>query len=696
MVGIVSKNNLANLLESSVLEKLLQVQDALHTNPDDESLFASLSGGLTEVPGIKAIGSCLSGNFFPGTFCRQHEPQGRLSKNCSLCSMADQRKIDGLPATCLGLEQKGAILIQLDTKAGCYGFLLIEVDDKAAFALYEPYVQSTANFLAIVLENRQLHEELDGVYEALEVAVSQRTQALAESEEKYAAVVKQASEGIYLLDPETKKILELNDSFKNMIGRPDISAQDLVVYDFVAHPEDEIDRIIQNVVSCGNYIVGERKYRHKNGDMIDVEASGKLIWFGGKKVLCVIVRNISERKRAERVRERLEERLRQAQKMEAIGTLAGGIAHDFNNILSAIIGYSELVKLSLPSASRAVKDIDEIVKSGMRAAGLVRQILDFSRKTDRSLQIVAPGPIVEDALRMLKATLPSTVTLEEYIDHDCGFVQVDPTGVHQIVLNLCTNAFHSLHDQKGAIRVCLFRKEGDHSRMGSLEGPAAVLTVSDTGCGMDKETMDRVFEPYFTTKAMGKGTGLGLAVVHGIVQDYKGRIMADSIEGNGSIFTVTVPLSARPAEEDKLVKQEQSSLQEPPMTARRVLFIDDEPALCSLCERFLRTEGYQVTVTTSSREALERIRREPGGFDLLITDQTMPDVTGMELVKEVLSLNPELPVIMCTGHSDIVSEEDAFANGVKRYLFKPFAIEELLRAVGEVFDGRITQARKQI
>lgn len=696
MVGNVTIDKLEHPFNPSVLGKLLQLQGFLPVNPDDESLFDSISRGLSEVPGIKAIGSCLRGTFFPGTFCWQPEPQGELSKFCSICSMEDQSKADGLPATCLGLDQNGAVLIQLDTESGLYGFLLIEVDDKAAYTLYEPYVQSTANLLAILLENRQLKDELDGVYEALDVAIGQRSQALTESEEKYAAVVKQASEGIYLLDPQTKKILELNDSFKNMIGRPDIQAKDLVVYDFVAHPEDEIDRIIQNVVSCGNYVIGERKYRHKNGDLIDVEASGKLLWFDGKEVLCVIARDISERKRAERERERLEERLRQAQKMEAIGTLAGGIAHDFNNILSAIIGYSELVKLSLPSTSRAVKDIDEIVKSGMRAAGLVRQILDFSRKTDRSLQVVSPGPIIEGALRMLKATLPSTVTLEEYIDHDCGFVQVDPTGLHQIVLNLCTNAFHSLHNQKGAIRVCLFRKDGDHSRMGFAEGPVAVLTVSDTGCGMDKETMGRVFEPYFTTKSVGKGTGLGLAVVHGIVQEYKGGIMVDSIEGNGSIFTVTIPLSAKPAEKDKTAKQEQTSIQAVPMTAKRVLFIDDEPALCSLCERFLRSEGYQVTVTTSSRDALERIYKGPDEFDLLITDQTMPDITGMELVKEVLSINPDLPVIMCTGHSDIVSEEHAFANGVKRYLFKPFSIEELLCTVNEVFGEPMTLARKQI
>jgi two-component system, cell cycle sensor histidine kinase and response regulator CckA len=819
------------------LGKLLLLQETLHVISEDEGLSDFICKGLSEVPGIKALGICQNETFYPGQLPLYGGDTDAFKKNCIICK-ANAEKNGYRSEFCAAWgRDPAAACIELRAASRLYGFLLILKSDGGSYALYEPFLQNTANLIALLLENRRQHEALVDVRENLELAVKERTlefahanaglrkevqrhkqtaaalrrseelqrttlrslgdaviasdaegkvvnmnpvaeqltgwtlaaalgrpltqvfvickadtgdicvdpfervmqigsivvltnptklvsrdgriyqitdsaapilndrgitigvvlvfhdiskeyamrQALLESEERYAAVIKQASEGIYLLNPETKQVLESNDSFKKMIGLAATDTAELVAYDFVAHPREEIDRIIKNVIFQKSFFVGERKYRRRDGSMFDVEASAKLIKVGGKEVLCVIARDITERKQAEEERERLEARLQQSQKMEAIGTLAGGIAHDFNNILSAIIGYSELLKIELPPDSPAICDINEIIRSGRRAADLVKQILTFSRKTDRALQVIAPHCIVNEVLKMLKATFPSTVTIEAEIDRECGNVLVDPTGLHQIVLNLCTNALQSLPGQKGVIRVRLYRQNGhDTGRDKGVDGPAVVLSVTDSGCGMSQETISRIFEPYFTTKEVGAGTGFGLAVVHGIVHDYKGHIVVDSTPGKGSTMSVHIPVSM-----EKPGVAEGSLASFPNMPSRethsaRILFVDDEPSLCSYCERLLKSKGYLVTTTTDSGQALEWVRLQPGLFDLVITDQTMPGLTGIELAREVLAVNPAIPIIMCTGHSDVVSETDALAGGVKRYVYKPFQKEQLLLTIREV------------
>jgi two-component system, cell cycle sensor histidine kinase and response regulator CckA len=830
------------LMDPNILGKLLLIQSTLHIIPDDEGISAFICRGLSEIPGVQAIGTCLNGSFNQGNLPLSLCGTDIFKQHCLSCKTRIAGSGDML-GFCVAWGAEPASCIELRTASRLYGFLLVLKSDTDAYSLYEPFLQSTANLVALLLENRQQHAELVGIRDSLEQLVKQRTQelirsnahlrkeiqrhelttsalqrseelqrttllslgdavistdaagkvvtmnpvavnltgwaiveaigrplsdvfkivnaetgktrrnpvdlvmetrgivglanhtmlisrdgstyqiadsaapiindrgettgvvlvfhditkeytmrqALQESEERYSAVVKQASEGIYLLDPHTKQILESNDAFKKMIGYQDTIAPDLFAYDFVAHERDEIDRIIQTVVSQKTWFVGERKYRHRNGSLFDVDASAKLIRFGGKEALCVIVRDITERKKAEEEREKLEERLQQSQKMEAIGTLAGGIAHDFNNILSAIIGYSELVKIELPPESRAAHDIDQIVRSGMRAADLVQQILAFSRKTDRSLQVVAPHIIVREVMRMLKATFPATVSIEEDIDEECGFVQVDPTGLHQILLNLCTNAFQALNDQKGLIRVRLYRLNGYDGeatdRNDAIDGPAVVLSVADSGCGMDRETMDRIFEPYFTTKEIGAGTGLGLAVVHGIVHDYKGHISVESMPGKGSTFTVMIPAVTKHPDISTDVSSGSEKVTLPKTVQGKILFVDDEIALCKLCKRILENIGYTVTTTTDSREALEHLRQQPD-FDLVVTDQTMPGLTGIELAREILGIHPLMPIIMCTGHSDVVSEVDALAAGVKRYVFKPFQKKEFLAAIRDVMGAQ--------
>ncbi len=378
---------------------------------------------------------------------------------------------------------------------------------------------------------------------------------------------------------------------------------------------------------------------------------------------------------------RLEKELFQAQKMEAIGTLAGGIAHDFNNILSAIIGFSEVAKLEMPADSRAGKDIDKVIKAGRRAAELVKQILTFSRMTDHQLQPMIPNLIIKEALKMLRSSLPTTISIKEAIDTACGLILADPTNVHQIVMNLCTNAFHAMENEKGILTVNLYRKEiraEDICESDVSAGPFVVLSVSDTGHGMDKITMERIFEPYFTTKEVGKGTGLGLAVIHGIIKDYKGFIRVESEPEKGTTFHVHFPALV------KIASTQEKTEEDVPTGTERILIVDDESSIVNLHKTVLQRLGYRVTATTNSEEALEKIRLHPEQFDLLITDQTMPGLSGFELAKKVLQIKPNIGIILSTGYSSAITEKEALAIGIKKYAEKPVDRTTLAKIVREV------------
>ena len=399
---------------------------------------------------------------------------------------------------------------------------------------------------------------------------------------------------------------------------------------------------------------------------------------GEIQYLIHVARDITEQRR-------LEENLFQAHKMEAIGTLAGGIAHDFNNILSAIIGYSELAKDHISFNNPAQKDIDTVIESSMRAVDLVKQILTFSRKSTQDLQSCMPHLIVKEALKMLRSTLPTTIGIEEKIVSDCGSIMADPINVHQTVVNLCTNAFHAMENEKGTLSVSLYRKEiGAEDIPDSDVSPGSfiVLSVGDTGHGMDERTIQRIFEPYFSTKEVAKGTGLGLAVIHGIVRDYKGFIKVESKAGKGSTFLVHFP-----AIEDGVSVQKITAGESLFTGNERILVVDDENTIVNLQKTILERLGYTTTATTDSRDAIEKIRSHPDHFDLLITDQSMPYLSGVELAEEVLKIKPNMPIIICTGYSSAITEEGALAIGIKKYAKKPVDKSTLATIVREVLDG---------
>ncbi len=390
-----------------------------------------------------------------------------------------------------------------------------------------------------------------------------------------------------------------------------------------------------------------------------------------------VARDITQQKK-------MEKELLQSQKMVAIGTLAGGIAHDFNNILQGILGFSELAMHDLPEDSRARKDIGQVISSAERAAALVKQILTFSRKGARQRQVFQPHLIVKEALEMLRATLPASISIKEHIDKESGSILADPTSIHQIVMNLSTNAYQAMENEKGILTVSLRRKEIDKEKIIENDvflGPFIELSVQDTGHGMDAETMARLFEPYFTTKEVGKGSGLGLAVVHGIVKTLHGFIEVESEPGKGSTFHVYIPA----LEEDAPVSVT-TEIQEMPGGTERILLVDDESMIVTMNTTILERLGYTVTATTSSVEALEKVRTHADDFDLVITDQAMPDLSGVDLAREIMGIKPGLPIILCSGYSSVISEEAALALGIKRYAMKPVGIATLSKLVREVLD----------
>jgi PAS domain S-box-containing protein len=383
---------------------------------------------------------------------------------------------------------------------------------------------------------------------------------------------------------------------------------------------------------------------------------------------------------------RLETQLLQAQKMESIGTLAGGIAHDFNNILAAILGHTQLADFDLTEGMKAKQNLKEVLKAIQRAKDLVSQIFTFSRKSGLERKPVQISLIVKEALKLLRASLPATIEIRQHIDDNAAIVDADPTQIHQVLMNLCTNASHAMMEKDGVLEVALTTVDFSEHEIASDQdlqpGPYLMLTVRDTGRGMDRKTLERIFDPYFTTKEKGVGTGLGLATTHGIVKSHGGAITVESEPEIGSSFNVYFPVIAREVipEEDKAKPL--------PSGHERVLLIDDEQVLVEIGKQMIERLGYKVDTRTSSIEALELFRTKPDQFDLVITDMTMPQMTGDKLAGELMMIRPDIPVILCTGYSDHMTKQKALKMGIKEFAMKPLVIQQLADIIRNVLDEK--------
>jgi len=420
----------------------------------------------------------------------------------------------------------------------------------------------------------------------------------------------------------------------------------------------------------------------KGGQSIEVDASVSPILDDDDSVAAYVVVQRDMSQVAE-----LERSLRQSQRLEAVGTLAAGIAHDFNNILAAIFGYTELAQLSVEENSPASEYLDEVLVGAERARALVRQILVFGRRTEQEMRALPLAPLVHEVIELLRSTMPATIKVEEDLEID-GSIRGDSGQIHQVVMNLCTNAFQAMEDLGGVLKVTLNRASKFPAADADAGRPEAAtylaIEVSDNGPGMDDEMLDKIFEPYFTTKDPGKGTGLGLAVVHGIVKSHHGFLEVESKVGKGTVFCVMLPEIA--AEDDVAIHEvSQDGL---PGLGEHILFVDDEETLGRLVEAYFTDLGYNVSTLTDSREAWDVFRADPADIDLVISDQTMPQMSGFDLASQMLALRPDLPFVLCTGYSADISRESAMALGISRFVQKPVAMERLGVIVRGLLDRR--------
>ncbi len=545
--------------------------------------------------------------------------------------------------------------------------------------LYKPIrkdaiLKTVRNALKVkLLEEQNLKHQ-----EELEHLVEERTRSLRESEKRYRQLVHHSPDGIAIQRED--KVIFANHSMKKILERisNDLFEKTILVGTASELPQD-INFVSDNDVTNEKNITRfEKTFTGKDNDPIHLDIVTLPITLEGKPAIQVIARDITKQKF-------LERSLMQSQKMEAIGTLAGGIAHDFNNILFSIIGYSELSFDELEENSPVRHNLHEILEASKRATDLVRQILTFSRQTDHELRPVQIDLIVKETLALLRASLPTTIEIQKNIKTDAMALS-DPTQLHQILMNLCVNASYAMREKGGILAIDLESVEIDTDSSGEYPdlkaGPYINMSVRDTGHGISPEILNRIFDPFFTTKTREHGTGLGLSVIHGIVKNFGGAIYAFSELGKGSIFKVFIPAIER------RINPEQRTKTPIPKGTEHVLFIDDEPVLAKMGKQLLESLGYQVEMITKSTDALELFRKKPDKFDLVITDMTMPNITGEKLAIELMNIRPDIPVILSSGFNYNIDEKKAMALGIRAFISKPVLKQEIAETIRNVLDGK--------
>ena len=529
-----------------------------------------------------------------------------------------------------------------------------------------------------------------GMYE--DITLYKKTEKnLRESEEKFRTVADYIYDWEYWRATDGRLVYVSPSCYRITGYTAEEFSQDPQLLIHIIHPDNRrnfrqhVDDLTQDAVK-GDVRKVEFRILSRNGEERVIEHICREVFSRDGKSLGrrVTNRDITERKQAEQERKILDAHLQQAQKMEAIGTLAGGIAHDFNNILGAIIGYAEMAEEDSPAGSMVKNDIEQVLKASLRAKDLVKQILAFSRHTEAERILVQPAVVIKEAIKMLRSSIPTTIDIVQDIDPESGVVLADPTQIHQILVNLCTNAFHAMEETGGTLSISLKKKflslDDFSSELHFHPGDFVQLSIADTGSGISPDIRERIFDPYFTTKEVGKGTGMGLAIIHGIVKSYGGFVTCDSQPGKGSVFQVNFPAIVDAAQ------PEGQALDTIPCGKEHILFIDDEEILAEMGKDLLERLGYRVTVRQNSIEALAIFQREPDTFDLIITDQTMAGMTGFDLARRMLQIRPDLPVILCTGYSSQISKEKAITYGIKGFAMKPLARKDIAALIRKVLD----------
>jgi len=529
-----------------------------------------------------------------------------------------------------------------------------------------------------VKENVRVIEENNGAKVALVVCddITERKEtelALTQNEKKYRTLFEKTSDAIFIIDRKTGKYLDANESALKLTGRNWSELSKLTILDISSRNTENRLKKLGDIKITQK--LGQAVYTRSNGE----KRTAMLIAIPlSDDTIIGIARDITE----ELI---LNERLRQSQKMEAIGTLAGGIAHDFNNILSGIFGYTQLAQSNIENTEKAIQHIDQINTGAKRAAELVQQILTFSRKSEYQKHHLNLFKSVDEALKLLRSSIPSSIEIVKNLDSQ-SIVYADPIRIHQVVMNLCTNAYHVMRETGGSLTVSLSDVEIVKSKYlwdkKIIPGEYIKFEVGDTGIGMKKGELDKAFEPYFTTKGLGQGTGLGLALVHAIVDEHNSFLDVHSEPGQGTNFYIYFPI-VKPEKKDDALKV---SKKHQARGGETIMVVDDEESIRQSCSEYLQSQGYKVEVFSNGIDALERFNANSIKFDLIITDLTMPGLSGDKLSVEILKIQPKMPIILCTGFSEDMTKKKAIQLGIRKFVLKPISNSDLSILIRKIID----------
>jgi PAS domain S-box-containing protein len=502
--------------------------------------------------------------------------------------------------------------------------------------------------------------------------------ALRESEAKYRSMMEAFADPLYICSPDFT-VEYMNPAMIRRTGRDATGERchhavhgldrrcQWCAFDRVSQGE-KVEMNVKSPFDQKNYRITHMPIRNQDGTISKM----------------TIFRDITDYMQAVSEKEKAQTQLMQAQKMDSIGNLAGGIAHDFNNLLSSIIGFTELAMDEAPKGTTLEDSLREVYSAGRRAKDLVKQILAFARQSEEKKNPIQPGMIVKEVLKLIRSAIPATIEIRQKIASD-SLIMGNATQIHQVLMNLCTNAAHAMEDSGGVLEVSLkdvvVGKGDSLNKIGMHRGDYVEITVSDTGVGIAPEIIGSIFDPYFTTKNSGEGTGMGLALVHGIIESCGGKVFVDSRLGEGTEFKIYLPVTAKHAAPGLRAREHL------PSGTERILFVDDELTIAKMGGKILERLGYSVTTRTSSIEALELFRAKPGAFDLVITDMTMPNLSGDRLATELMKIRPDIPIILCTGYSKKISDETAFDIGFKAFAYKPMVRADLAKTVRKVLDN---------
>lgn len=555
-----------------------------------------------------------------------------------------------------------------------------EVFLKGSVKDYPLAIRHVSGKVMYVLYNATVYRNEAGEVQGIFAAARDITERKAAEEERrrLAMAIDQVAEGVSIVDLDGR-IVSANPAFAEHHGLPHAEIVNRPLSDVlqIDARDRETLRRLGNAVRIGTAWNWHAAQNVADGSLREIDLSVSPIQDESGLLMgsIAIERDVTQETK-------LEKRVREWQKMEALGTLAGGIAHDFNNILLPILINTELMLTQETSDSPAARRLSQVLEAARRGKDMVRQIIAFSQQKEEERKPGALYPVVKESLKFLRISMPKNIEIREKIEARTAMAVADPTQIHQVLMNLGINAAHAMREKGGVLEVGLttVSLDGESASrfIGLKPGPYVCLTVKDTGHGMPPEVMDRVFEPFFTTKKQGEGSGMGLAVVHGIVKGHGGAISLSSELGKGTEFVIYLPRVTG-------IRQVDKGTAEPyPRGTERILFVDDEAMQVRAMTKLLEHLGYRAVGLTDPRQALEAFRRHPRAFDVLITDQTMPNMSGSELAREILKTRPDLPVIVCTGYSETLGEKEALAMGIKGFMLKPFSVRDIAEAIRRV------------